>query len=106
MINEIHEEKEKVNNQCIEVMVWCNKSKSIHFQAQDEEKLKVAGLGTEANIKKKKRDAGYQFHALKVKEKLAQAQARAKVLEDDRKVHNIMVHRSQGMPYKRKDWKV
>lgn len=87
-------------------MVWCNKSKNIHFQAQDEEKLKVAGLGTEANIKKKKRYAGYQFHALKVKEKLAQAQARAKVLEDDRKVHNIMVHRSQGMPYKRKDWKV
>ena len=47
-----------------------------------EEKLRVAELITEALFMKKKRDTEYQAEALRMKEELAKARARAKVYDD------------------------
>ena len=47
-----------------------------------EEKLRVAELIAESSFMKKKRDAENQAEALRMKEDLAKARARAKVYDD------------------------
>ena len=48
-----------------------------------EEKLRVAGLITEASfMKKKRRDAEYRAEALRMEEELAKARTRAKAYHD------------------------
>ena len=50
----------------------------------------------------KKRDPEYQSHVLKVEEKLVREEARAKGQEEVGQIHNVTVHRAQGISYNKK----
>ena len=63
-----------------------------------EEKFKVAELEAEVAFIKKQRDTEYQSHVLKMEVELAKAQARAKVFDEEEKLHKDMIHKSVKKP--------